>query len=321
MERAKSNSTLIQTRFFDYNVHSLGNNHTFLHIYISDGDALYEQLAEFFLDETRLIRYVENDRAVCFSATKAQIAELYKRLSLFAADYREITFPPETEQSLIEDMRLDFDIDYLDERGYVAKQPAIGRLGEYFLHVILSEFFGLNCIIPKISLTTDRNMSVFGIDSLFYSAEKRTIYFGESKFSKALTNGITLLRRSLKTYEKQIEEEFELVLSDRHLVRHPEFERVFGNGIASTISFSDFATRAKLETICVPLFVAHGGEKDPDSILEKLAGIPTETLFGLQTQYWGLSLPVVSKEKLVRVMVEQIDKRRNALYVKGKNGC
>lgn len=312
MKRAKSNSTLVQPRFFDYAVHSLGSNYAFLHIYISDEDVLYEQLAKFFLDETRLIRYVENDRAVCFSATEVQIAELYKRLSLFAADYREIILPSETEESLIEDIRLDFDIDYIDKRGYVAKQPAIGRLGEYFLHVILSEFFGLDCIIPKISLTTDRNMSVFGIDSLFYSAEKRTIYFGESKFSKALANGISLLRRSLKTYEKQIEEEFELVLSDRHLVRHPEFERMFGDSIASTISFSDFAARAELETICVPLFVAHGEEIDPNSILEKLSGIPTETLFGLQTQYWGLSLPIVSKEKLVRVIAEQIDKRRSA---------
>ena len=57
------------------------------------------------------------------------------------------------------------------------------------------------------------NMSIFGIDELFLAEDM--ILFGESKVSINLQNGIKLIKESLKEYEKQIKDEYQLVLSNR----------------------------------------------------------------------------------------------------------
>lgn len=300
---------IAQSEFFDYTVYSIENCHSFIHAQLNNDDNLYRCLSSFFLDENRLIQYVENDRAVRFNQTPAHIAEMYKRLSLFAAEPSSLAVPRE----LSKDARLAIESEFkLVDRGfgnYVAMQPAIGRLGEYFLHVFLSEYFQLDCVVPKIDMTTDPNMSVFGIDSLFFSAKESMIYFGEAKFSKALMSGVSLLRESLNSYEKQIKDEFALTFSARHIKRHPEFERLFGGAVNESCTFEEFSRRSGLTSICVPMFVAHGDEIAVEPILAKLAGLPYKQLFGLQTAYWGISLPVISKQKLVDAMMVLIQEK------------
>lgn len=302
-----------QSEFFDYTVYSIDNCHSFTHAQLNNEDNLYRCLSSFFLDENRLIQYVENDRAVHFNQTSAHIAEMYKRLSLFAAKPNYLDVP----RGLSEGARLAIESEYkLVDNGlgsYVAMQPAVGRLGEYFLHVFLSEYFQLDCVVPKIDMTTDPNMSVFGIDSLFFSAKESMIYFGEAKFSKALTSGVSLLRESLNSYEKQIGDEFKLIFSARHIKRHPEFERLFGEAVNESCTFEEFSRRSGLTSICVPMFVAHGDESAVEPILTKLAGLPCKQLFGLQTAYWGISLPVISKQKLVDAMMALIQEKMTSL--------
>lgn len=311
MENADTD--ISRSEFFDYAVYSIGNCHSFVHAQLDNSDNLYRNLSLFFLDENRLIQYVENDRAVRFNQTPTHVAEMYKRLSLFAAKPSSLVVPRELSEGARLAVESEFELMDQGFNNCVAMQPAIGRLGEYFLHVFLSEYFQLDCVVPKIDLTTDPNMSVFGIDSLFFSADKSMIYFGEAKFSKALTSGVSLLRESLSSYEKQIKDEFTLTFSARHIKRHPEFERIFGGAINESCTFEEFSQRAGLTSICVPMFVAHGDEIAVEPILAKLAGLPCKQLFGLQTEYWGISLPIISKQKLVDAMMMLIQEKMTSL--------
>lgn len=242
---------------------------------------------------------------------------MYKRLSLFAAAPQALSIPHRLDEETLSALSTEFEILDDNSGSYVALQPAVGRFGEFFLHVILSEYFDLNCIIPKVSLTTDPNMSVFGIDALFYSANENMIYFGESKFTKALSGGISLIRKSLDSYETQIDDEFVLVLSERHISRHPEFEAIFGQHAAASLTFKEFANRAGLTSICVPLFITHGEDADIDHILSALSKIPKKKLFGLDTKYWGISLPIVSKDHLINELLRTIEAKRNLLIEGG----
>ena len=45
-------------------------------------------------------------------------------------------------------------------------------------------------------MITDKNMSVYGIDSLYYSPNEKLILLGESKVSKSLDNGIFVNTKS-----------------------------------------------------------------------------------------------------------------------------
>ena len=85
------------------------------------------------------------------------------------------------------------------------------------MHLLLTSYYKIHCIIPKFRCTTDRNMSVFGIDSLFFDPQQKTIYFGESKVCKNIENAIRLVNRSFEDYERQIAEEYKLVLANEEV--------------------------------------------------------------------------------------------------------
>ena len=51
----------------------------------------------------------------------------------------------------------------VDEAGNLKVQnDKVGKIGEYTFHLLLNNYFGLDCVLPKFRCTTDRNMSVFG---------------------------------------------------------------------------------------------------------------------------------------------------------------
>lgn len=93
------------------------------------------------------------------------------------------------------------------------RRDKVGKIGEYIFHNILIDYFDSLCIVPKLNLTTNRNMSIYGIDVIFYNPSNNTLMFGESKVSKSLDNGISLVNDSLKNYEHQIFEEYRAILS------------------------------------------------------------------------------------------------------------
>ena len=168
-------------------------------------------------------------------------------------------------------------------------------------------------------------MSVFGIDSLFLDPSQHTIFFGESKVSKnidnAITlinidNAITLINRSLLDYEKQISEEYKLVLSnDESFNLSPEFLAAFKEHTDVCITFEEFIKAAHIEKICVPTFIAHGNSTTNNTIEEYLRKMNTQIIrrnyFGLETVYLFISLPIIDKEQMMDVIMRKVVKKCN----------
>ncbi|WKY47715.1 SAVED domain-containing protein [Eubacteriaceae bacterium ES3] len=186
----------------------------------------------------------------------------------------------------------------------------IGKIGEYIFSSILWDYFDFDCIIPKLSLATDYNMSIYGIDALYFSSEKNMLLFGESKLSKNMTNGIALLNKSLKDYEEQIESEFMLVLSNRILRSNLNcFLEKYGDVAELCIDFHEFVKEADIECIGVPVFLAHGKETECDDIMKMLDKVSMDKLFDMETKYYFISLPIIDKSKFVSIFTGMIRER------------
>ncbi|WP_418667211.1 Hachiman antiphage defense system protein HamA, partial [Allofournierella sp.] len=201
------------------------------------------------------------------------------------------------------------------------QKDKIGKIGEYTFHVLLSNYYKVHCIIPKFKCTTDRNMSVFGIDALFYDPVNCTILFGESKVCKNIDNAIVLINRSLSDYESQISEEYKLVLSNNESFNlSAEFLDVFKAHTDICITFEDFIKAAHINKICVPTFIAHGNSGRNDTVDNYLArmklGIAKKNYFGLNTEYLFISLPIIDKAKMMDVIMRKVVKKCDAYRAK-----
>lgn len=292
--------------FCDFKVHSLGDDHVFLHINCGSPQLFYASFAEYFFTEDKLLRYTENNQHLSFSPTTRNYATLYRHLRLYIDDFNLYRIAAEECRDLTDIVNDEFDIEDIDQDPIVARNSTIGRFGEYFLHILLSEYFEFDCIIPKVNLTTNRNMSVFGIDSLFYSSKNDMIMFGESKLTKSLSSGIKLINRSLENYEKQIREEFLLVLSSRLIESNADFCARFGKDLSESFSVEEFIQKANVQSIGVPLFIAHGQDDSASEILKGLQTLNHGNLLGLKTIYISLSLPILNKHDLVTHLTNYI---------------
>lgn len=297
------------TNYCDFTVHSLGDDHVFLHIHCPSPTQFYSSFADFFFSEDRLLKYIENDQHLSFEPTRRNYVTLYKHLRLYIDDYNLFGIPADQDEDILGVIQDEYEIDSIQEDVINVRNSTMGRFGEYFLHVLLSEHFGFDCIIPKVSLTTNRNMSVFGIDSLFYSSREDMIMFGESKLTKTLTSGITLINRSLENYEKQIREEFLLILSSRLIEGNTSFVARFGNDLNECFTAKEFIRKAGIQKIGVPLFIAHGEEDCADTILSNLKSLNRKGLLGLDTIYIALSLPVLNKANLIDYLTVYIQNK------------
>ena len=72
-----------------------------------------------------------------------------------------------------------------------------------------------------------------------------------------------------------------------------------------------------MTTIGVPVFIAHGGKYDTKDVFKKLDAIPQKSLFGLETKYFLISVPIISKvkfrEAFVKVIRDKIEECRECL--------
>lgn len=163
--------------------------------------------------------------------------------------------------------------------------------------------------IENIEITIN-NMSVYGIDTLFYSSEDNLLLFGESKFCIKLQNGINLVNESLKNYEHQISEDFRLILSGGFKNQcNQVFNEKFGTIRDESLTMKDFIEKANIENIGIPIFIAHGTEIDEEVILKKLNSIKKYSFFGINTAYFYISLPIINKEELIKVFTEKINNK------------
>lgn len=293
-----------------FNVYSKENNYSFFHIEIRDEEKLYKSLFDYFFNEEKLLQYAENNFHLKFTPNKISYTKLYKDLRLFIDQKNLIenvdlnSFDQTIEKILNEELV----IENKDGKNYI-RLDKFGKVGEYIFSHILSDYFSLDCIIPKIKLTTSHNMSIFGIDTLFYSSEKNLIFFGESKMSNSIENGVELIKNSLKEYEDQIKNEFLLTLSNRIVNCNKIFLERFQEHIDECINFEEFVECANIKAICIPIFIAHGCDNtnlDVKHIFEVLTKLPKKEFCNIQTLYYSISLPIINKDKLMAVFTKEM---------------
>lgn len=194
---------------------------------------------------------------------------------------------------------------FIDDDISSTRKDKIGKLGEYFLSVILLDYFSADCVIPKLILITDNNMPIYGIDTLFYSPERDLLMFGESKFTDSVNNGISLLNVSLSEYEKQFNDEYRLIVNNRAFEKSKnQFVKQFAGPSNLATSFKNFVSKAGLKTLGIPLFVCHGEETDKREIFgafsKKLRF--REVISGMAIKYIIVSLPIKNKNEFVTIL-------------------
>lgn len=297
--------------FNDFNVVSIGEKATFLHVNLADDYSFYKSLFEYFFDESRILRYAENKTNLSFSPCAKNYVTLFKHLGYYIDDKSQEKLPENLEADVLQILSDEFGLND-DGMGHLSvRLDKMGKIGEYIFCNLLSEYYGFDCIIPKVHLTTDYNMSVYGIDALFYSSKQDMVLFGESKLSKSLSNGIGLINKSLKTYEKQIRDEFTLMLSNRFLRNNMGiFGDKYSGKIELSLGIEDFIAKADVKRIAIPLFIAHGTDCKPNEIFKQLCSVKKPDFFNLETQYIIISLPLVDKAKMISVFTQGIAERR-----------
>ncbi len=306
--------------FGSFTVYSVDEDFSFIHLNI-DEDHFYQDMFDYFFSADRLLKYAENRSNLKFEPTTINYVTLFKLLEGFI-DEENVELPIEDFEESIREIILN---EYKFKKNEVGdlkiRLDKIGKIGEYVFSVLLWEFFQFDCIIPKVHLSTSRNMSVYGIDTLFYSIEDELILFGESKVSRSLDNGISLIKSSLNKYEQQIKDEFKIVLSSRIFGNRLEvFTEKYGALVEQCISIEEFFELAKITKIGVPIFIAHGEDDCPETIFEKLSKIPKKKLLNLDTKYIVISVPIISKEKMVVTFTESIRRRRSE-YESARKSC
>lgn len=318
---------VIQKRKFDcFDVYFSAEGHSFVYADFKDNDSFIDGLVEYIFKEENLLNYAKRNNKIGFSGTQKQYAKLYNNISMFLNTELETLEVDDVIDELKDILGQEYTL--VDDAGNLKVQnDKVGKIGEYTFHLLLNNYFGLDCVLPKFRCTTDRNMSVFGIDTLFLDVAKRILYFGESKFCKTLDNGITLINRSLEKYEEQIDEEYRIVLSDDEAFRlSSDFEKIFGDAKQICISFREFINVSGIKKIGVPIFIAHGNmdinNVKPEEYISKLhKKIKRSTYFGVEVVYIFISLPVIDKNKFIECAITKAVKKQDEYKNKVSGNC
>lgn len=302
----------IELQKFDcFKVYSIDDTYSFFHIEIKDDISFYEKLFEYFFSEDKLIKYCEHTSNIKFMPSAKHFAILYKHLKTYIDDFNLTKDISDLDELLISILREEFTLEE-NEGKKLVRLDKMGKIGEYIFCCLLSDFFGFDCIIPKVHLQTDYNMSVYGIDALYYSECNNLLLFGESKVSIKLDYGVNLIKKSLEEYEQQISDEFEIVLCNRlYKDKLFKFNEVFGDIAEISISIEQFIKKASIKHIGIPIFIAHGTEVQAVDILKKLKNQKRPQFFGLETKYYVISLPIVNKSKFIATFTNKIKEKED----------
>ena len=285
-----------------------GEKNIFIHVDI-DTSEFYKNLFNYFFHEDRILNYISNKTNIKFSSKQEDFVKLYKKINDFI-----------DEENLSIDL-IDFENElkkYIDWENYskeellTLRRDKVGKVGEYIFHNILVDYFNSLCIIPKLNITTNRNMSIYGIDVIFYNPSDNTLMFGESKVSKSLENGIKLVNDSLKNYEHQIFEEYRAILSN-NIIPMQNLPQNLKKYINTCIDFKRFVLVANINTITIPIFIAHGEEYEINEIFEKMNNLKKTTVLDLNIKYIIISLPILNKNVFQSSLISFL-RERNDYY-------
>lgn len=307
-------NNIIKNKFKNFDVYCYDDNHSFIYADLGDKQKFLEGITDFILCEDNLLNYARRISKIEFKATKKHYVKLYHNIGLFLNNELEELKVDNFTDELITVLGEEYSLIDCDGELIVQKDK-VGKIGEYIFHILLTDFFALDCIIPKFKCITDRNMSVFGIDTLYLDSVNRIIYFGESKFCKSINNGIILVNKSLSDYESQITEEYKIVLSNTDtFIKSREFNEIFEKYTEISITFEDFIKVSEVDTIGIPIFIAHGSDNDkgPEYFLDRLKkGIKRDSYFGMKTIYIGISFPIISKTDFIECIIRKAVEKSN----------
>lgn len=298
-----------------FDVYYIDEIYSFIYAYFYDVEKFIDGLTDYIFDEDNLLNYANRTSKIKLIGGERQFVTLYNNISIFLNQQLETLTIGDVSEELIDILGQEYTL--IDDDGQLKVQKdKIGKIGEYVFHLLLTDYFQLDCILPKFRYTTDRNMSVFGIDTLFLSSKDKTIYFGESKFSKNIYNGIKLVNKSLKDYEQQILEEYRIVLGPKDVFPlSKEFIDLFDEHRQICISFNKLIEVANITSIGVPIFIAHGnGEENniPEDFINQMRSkIHKQDFLGLNTKYIFISLPVIDKNRFVEIAIKKVVKKQH----------
>lgn len=300
---------IIEEKFDRFTVYKDTEKHQFCYISIGE-DSFYDDFASYLLDFSMIKKHAAINLGIDDELSIDDYNEIYGRLISFV-DFEKIYSVAGLDPSIIDVL----DSELIKESADLRKDKW-GRIGEYIFNVILDSYFKLDCIIRKFALNTSPNMSVYGIDTLHCSLSEHTFYFGESKMVGSIDSGIKLICKSLEEYEAQISKEY-YTIKNNNINKNEEFVKVFDSSLKKCLSFTDLIKVASLTTIGVPIFIAHGGKYDIKDVFKKMDTIPQNSLLGLDTKYFLISVPIISKtefrEAFVKTIREKIEECRACL--------
>ncbi|MDY6391985.1 MAG: Hachiman antiphage defense system protein HamA [Bacilli bacterium] len=263
---------MLRKTFNPFTVVSEGENYIFLFLELDDIERIAQECLEFFFSaDTVFDFFTAHEGPLVFAPTKANRIALYRNLSYY--------------------------IDSLERE--IPSSDKYGKLGEYFLSILLLKYFQQKCLFPKIISVTDNDSPVHGFDAVFYDEKANMLSFGEAKFTDDISSGIGLINQSIKEYESQFDDELRfLVKMDVFKESSNETLRTLAQSADECIDFRDFIRVAGLTDICVPMFICHGVEIDESKIITKLSSISKPPqLLGLNVKYLAISMPIQEKRR------------------------
>lgn len=291
---------IIKEHFDEFDVYVEDSEYQFKYIRIYE-DCFYDSISRYLLDKRKINTYTSVNISIAKELTKIDYLNIYQRLIQFI-DYEKI---------INKNNYLDAEIiKYLDKSlehdGDDLRKDKWGRIGEYIFNMILDSYFHLDCVVRKFALNTSPNMSVYGIDTVHCSLEDKIIYFGESKFVDNIEDGVLLINKSLEEYDKQIANEY-LTISNINIERNTEFVNEFLNP-NTAFTFNEFLQKTEINTIGIPIFIAHAGEMSEEIVFEKLRKVKRNNYFNLNTKYFVISFPILDKIKFRKAFINNINR-------------
>lgn len=261
-------------------------------------ESFFEDFSKYILDFSKIKKHANINLGINEEFSLQDYNNIYNRLLSFV-DFERIFDVTSIDDSIVGIL----DKELIKEEKI--RRDKWGRIGEYIFNIILDSYFNLDCIIRKFTLNTSRNVSVYGIDTVHCSLKDKTLFFGESKMVDNIDNGILLIEKSLSSYEAQISEEY-YTIKNNSFSRSDAFLKVFGDDLDHCLNFTSLIGRAGINKIGIPLFISHGGKFNTENVFSKMRAINQNKVFGLDTVYYLISVPVISKEKLRDAFVNVI---------------
>lgn len=175
---------VIQKKEFEcFDVYFAAEGHSFVYANFKDTDSFIEGLVEYIFKEENLLNYAKRNNKIGFNGTQKQYAKLYNNISMFLNTELELLEVDDVTDELKDVLGQEYTL--IDEAGNLKVQnDKVGKIGEYTFHLLLNNYFKLDCVLPKFRCTTDRNMSVFGIDTLFLDVSKKYCILENQSFAK-----------------------------------------------------------------------------------------------------------------------------------------